>query len=84
MFRSGNTIISNALDSFRKIKEELDAGISKSKEEREKSNTKLEVKREKFLEVERELNAKTAANSADIELALQVKENLDKLLTGKL
>ena len=84
MFDSGNKIISDALASFQQISTQLDNGIRKSSEEATATNTKLEEKRAKFKEVEDELLAKTTENADDIARAINVKNNLTKILTGTL
>jgi len=84
MFKSGNTIITEALNSFEKIKEQLNAGIEKSRGEISKTTDKLDQKREKFEAFEATSRCKLADNRRDIEQANLVKQNLEKILTGKL
>ena len=84
LFMNGKDIISGALESFKKITKELDLGIRLSEEERKKTVKELDSKRRKFEKLAKEADAKVAGNVADIAQAQNVKENLEKLLSGKL
>lgn len=80
--KTGNSIISQALNSFQTVATQLDEGIKLSEVERTKNEDEVKRLREVFVEKETVIKSSIQANIDDIAQATKVKDNIHKLLTG--
>jgi len=79
-FRTGKSIIDDALASFRTVVVELEKGIELSTIERGHSIKELEDVTAEFERTKTSINATITNNDKSVAQALKVKTNIEKLL----
>lgn len=79
-FRTGKSVIADALTAFNEVTKQLDEGIKLSNQECKQHSLDLETARKTFETKEKTLNTKILNATAEADKATIVRDNITRLL----